>query len=127
MRLTPLGQAPDELSHVGYVTGTAFDHRLPTATTPEKQQPPLYYLLVCCFRSSRWATTIRCAECRWCWSCATLVTVSKVASFFRVGGGWGGPRRLPAALPEFQYISGSVNNDALAWFAGAVIVLCRSG
>ena len=43
-RVTPIGQAPDELSHLGYVNGIALHLQLPLARTPERQQPPLFYL-----------------------------------------------------------------------------------
>jgi Dolichyl-phosphate-mannose-protein mannosyltransferase len=124
-RLTPLGQAPDELSHIGYVHGIVFDHRLPTAATPEKQQPPLYYLLASVpqlltgdYHSVRLVSVVL--------SCATLVTVWMVARELFPDWRWLAVLAAAtiAALPEFQYISGSVNDDALAWLAGAVIVLC---
>ena len=44
-RITPLGASPDELSHLHYITGISDHLRLPPAGEPERQQPPLYYLL----------------------------------------------------------------------------------
>ena len=44
-RITPLGASPDELSHLHYITGISDHLRLPPADEPERQQPPLYYLL----------------------------------------------------------------------------------
>ena len=44
-RITPVGASPDELSHLHYINGIADHLRLPPAGEPERQQPPLYYLL----------------------------------------------------------------------------------
>ena len=44
-RITPVGASPDELSHLTYINGIADHLRLPPAGEPERQQPPLYYLL----------------------------------------------------------------------------------
>src|SRR5665213_4043414 len=41
---TPFGQAPDERAHFGYVQLLAQHLQFPV-NTPERQQPPLYYLL----------------------------------------------------------------------------------
>ena len=41
---TPFGQAPDEQGHFGYLQLIAQHLQLPV-NIPERQQPPLYYLL----------------------------------------------------------------------------------
>jgi hypothetical protein len=40
-RITPIGASPDEVSHLHYITGIADHFRLPPASEPERQQPPL--------------------------------------------------------------------------------------
>jgi len=46
--VVPLGEAPDEVSHIGYVQYLVENHRLPPAeeiASGEAHQPPLYYLV----------------------------------------------------------------------------------
>lgn len=121
--VTPLGQAPDELSHLGYVSGIALHLQLPLAHTAEKQQPPLFYLLGAGVlkltgdpRSVRYVSVV--------FGIATVLAVYAAGRrlfaarpLLAVGAA-----ALVALLPEVQYLSGAVTDDSLAWLVGALLV-----
>ncbi|MFZ2034494.1 MAG: DUF2142 domain-containing protein [Candidatus Dormiibacterota bacterium] len=124
-RITPLGASPDELSHLHYITGIADHVRLPPAGEPERQQPPLYYLLGAIVakltgddpRLIRLLSVVL--------GVLTILTVFLVARrlfpmrpYLAIGAA-----ALVALLPEAQYLAGAINDDNLAWLAGAVLVL----
>jgi len=124
-RVTPIGASPDEIAHLQYVDGIADHLRLPPAGEQERQQPPLYYLLGAILakvsgddpRIVRLLSVILGA--------LTVVTAYLVARrlFPRRPGLAVGSAALIALLPEAQYLAGSVNDDNLAWLAGALLVL----
>src|SRR5467141_723764 len=120
---TPFGQAPDEKSHLAYVQLVAQHLQLPV-NSPERQQPPLYYLIAALvYRltgSIGWVQALSIA----CGTASVLVS------------GLGAPELLPAkpkrfvltallaaTLPQFQFISASVSNDAFAVMVAALITL----
>jgi 4-amino-4-deoxy-L-arabinose transferase-like glycosyltransferase len=124
-RITPVGASPDELSHLHYINGIADHLRLPPAGEPERQQPPLYYLLGAIVakltgddpRLIRLLSVVL--------GVLTILTVYAVArrlfpsrSALAVGAA-----ALVALLPEAQYLAGAINDDNLAWLAGALLVL----
>ena len=124
-RITPLGASPDELSHLHYITGIADHIRLPPAGEPERQQPPLYYLLgaIVAKLTGDDARLIRLLSVAL--GVLTILTVFLVARrlfpmrpYLAVGAA-----ALVALLPEAQYLAGAINDDNLAWLAGAVVVL----
>ncbi len=124
-RITPLGASPDELSHLHYITGIADHVRLPPAGEPERQQPPLYYLLgaIVAKLTGDDARLIRLLSV--VLGVLTILTVFLVARrlfptrpYLAVGAA-----ALVALLPEAQYLAGAINDDNLAWLAGAVLVL----
>lgn len=123
-RITPLGASPDELSHLHYITGIADHVRLPPAGEPERQQPPLYYLLgaIVAKLSGDDARLIRLLSV--VLGVLTILTVFLVARrlfpmrpYLAIGAA-----ALVALLPEAQYLAGAINDDNLAWLAGAVLV-----
>ncbi|HUY96382.1 MAG TPA: glycosyltransferase family 39 protein [Verrucomicrobiae bacterium] len=119
--ITPLGQAPDEAAHAAYLALIAHALQLPGPGTPERQQPPLYYLLgagvfkltggdldavrdlsvglgVLAVLFTILAARVLWPRQPWLWCVAGL---------------------LMAALPQFQFISGSVSDDAIADLSAA--------
>jgi len=124
-RITPIGASPDEVSHLHYITGIADHLRLPPASEPERQQPPLYYLLgaVVAKLTGDDARLIRLLSV--VLGILTILTVYAVARrLFPLRPGLAvGAAALVALLPETQYLSGGINDDNLAWLAGALLVL----
>jgi 4-amino-4-deoxy-L-arabinose transferase-like glycosyltransferase len=124
-RITPIGASPDEVSHLHYITGIADHLRLPPASEPERQQPPLYYLLgaVVAKLTGDDARLIRLLSV--VLGILTILTVYAVARrLFPLRPGLAvGAAALVALLPEAQYLSGGINDDNLAWLAGALLVL----
>jgi 4-amino-4-deoxy-L-arabinose transferase-like glycosyltransferase len=124
-RITPVGASPDELSHLHYINGIADHVWLPPAGEPERQQPPLYYLLGAIVakltgddpRLIRLVSVVL--------GMLTILTVYAVArSLFPLRPGLAvGAAALVALLPEAQYLAGAINDDNLAWLAGALLVL----
>jgi 4-amino-4-deoxy-L-arabinose transferase-like glycosyltransferase len=120
---TPFGQAPDERAHFGYLQLIAQHLQLPVAI-PERQQPPLYYLLAAILYRLTGSIGVVQAISILC-GAATVGVIGLCAREL-----WPGqPRRwvigsLPAAtLPQFQFIAASVSNDALAVLAAAILTL----
>jgi 4-amino-4-deoxy-L-arabinose transferase-like glycosyltransferase len=124
-RITPVGASPDELSHLHYITGIADHLRLPPAGQPERQQPPLYYLLgaIIARLTGDDARLIRLLSV--VLGVLTVLTVYAVARrLFPLRPALAvGAAALVALLPETQYIAGAINDDNLAWLAGALLVL----
>jgi 4-amino-4-deoxy-L-arabinose transferase-like glycosyltransferase len=124
-RITPVGASPDELSHLHYINGIADHLRLPPAGEPERQQPPLYYLLGAIVakltgddpRLIRLLSVVL--------GVLTILTVYAVARrLFPLRPALAvGAAALVALLPEVQYLAGAINDDNLAWLAGALLVL----
>jgi len=124
-RITPIGASPDELAHLTYINGIADHLRLPPAGEQERQQPPLYYLLgaIVAKLSGGDVRVIRLLSVGL--GVLTILTVYLVARrlFPRRPALAVGAAALVAMLPEAQYLAGAVNDDNLAWLAGAVLVL----
>ena len=124
-RITPIGASPDELSHLHYVTGIADHLRLPPAGEPERQQPPLYYLLgsIVAKLTGDDARLIRLVSV--VLGLLTILAVYAVARrLFPLRPALAvGAAALVALLPEAQYLAGAINDDNLAWLAGALLVL----
>ncbi len=124
-RITPIGASPDELSHLTYINGIAEHLRLPPAGEPERQQPPLYYLLgaVVAKLSGDDARVVRLVS--------VALGVLTILVVYAVGRRLFPSRPLLAVgaaalfglLPEAQYLAGAINDDNLAWLAGALLVL----
>ena len=124
-RITPIGASPDEVSHLHYITGISDHFRLPPASEPERQQPPLYYLLgaVVAKLTGDDARLIRLLSVAL--GVLTILTVYAVTRrLFPLRPGLAvGAAALVALLPETQYLAGGINDDNLAWLAGALLVL----
>ncbi len=124
-RITPIGASPDELAHLNYINGIADHLRLPPAGEQERQQPPLYYLLgaIVAKLSGGDVRIIRLLSVGL--GVLTILSVYLVARrlFPRRPALAVGSAALVALLPEAQYLAGAVNDDNLAWLAGALLVL----
>jgi 4-amino-4-deoxy-L-arabinose transferase-like glycosyltransferase len=120
---TPFGQAPDERAHFGYVQLLAQHAQLPL-NIPERQQPPLYYLLAAALYRLTGSIAVVQTLSILC-GAATVVVIGLCAREL-----WPAqPRRwvigalLAATLPQFQFIAASVSNDALSVLAAAILTL----
>jgi 4-amino-4-deoxy-L-arabinose transferase-like glycosyltransferase len=120
---TPFGQAPDEQAHFGYVQLLAQHLQLPV-NTPERQQPPLYYLLAATLYRLTSSIAVVHAMSILC-GAATVVVIGLCAREL-----WPAqPRRwvvaslLAATLPQFQFIAASVSNDGISVLAAALLTL----
>jgi 4-amino-4-deoxy-L-arabinose transferase-like glycosyltransferase len=120
---TPFGQAPDERAHFGYVQLLAQHAQLPL-NIPERQQPPLYYLLAAALYKLTGSIAVVQATSILC-GAATVVVIGLCAREL-----WPTqPRRwvigafLAATLPQFQFIAASVSNDALSVLGAAILTL----
>ena len=123
-RVTPFGQAPDELAHLAYVSNLAHHLQLPLAHTAEKQQPPLFYLLgAAVLRVTGDPRAVRYVSV----ACGTGAVLVVYAAARRLFPGRAllavGAAALFALLPEIQYLSGAITDDSLAWLLGALVVL----
>jgi 4-amino-4-deoxy-L-arabinose transferase-like glycosyltransferase len=124
-RITPVGASPDELSHLRYINGIAEHLRLPPAGEPERQQPPLYYLMGALISKLTGGDPRLIRLLSVLLGVLTVLTVYLVARrlfparpFLAVGAA-----AMVGLLPEAQYLAGAVNDDNLAWLAGALVVL----
>jgi 4-amino-4-deoxy-L-arabinose transferase-like glycosyltransferase len=120
---TPFGQAPDEGAHFGYVQLLAQHAQLPL-NIPERQQPPLYYLIAAVlYRLLGSIGVVQAFSILY--GAATVVVIGLCAREL-----WPSqPRRwvigalLAATLPQFQFIAASVSNDSLSVLAAAIVTL----
>jgi 4-amino-4-deoxy-L-arabinose transferase-like glycosyltransferase len=124
-RITPIGASPDELSHLNYIGGIANHFQLPPAGQPERQQPPLYYLL------GALLSLMTGGDPRLIRLLSVALGVFTILTVYLIGRRLFpdrptlavGAAALVALLPETQYLAGSINDDNLAWLAGALLVL----
>jgi 4-amino-4-deoxy-L-arabinose transferase-like glycosyltransferase len=123
--VTPIGEQSDELAHLHYAQLISHNLALPTDGVQERQQPPLYYMLVAGVlkvtgddpRAARLVSVI-----------LTLITAILLVATLRALM----PRRpwvalagllAFALLPGVQYEGAQISNDSLAWLAGALVAL----
>jgi 4-amino-4-deoxy-L-arabinose transferase-like glycosyltransferase len=124
-RITPIGASPDELSHLGYIRGIADHLQLPPASQAERQQPPLYYLLGALLAKLTGGDPRLIRLLSVALGALTILTVSLIGRRLFPGRPAlaVGAAAIFALLPEAQYLAGAINDDGLAWLAGAVLVL----
>jgi 4-amino-4-deoxy-L-arabinose transferase-like glycosyltransferase len=124
-RITPIGASPDEVSHLSYINGIADHLRLPPAGEPERQQPPLYYLLGAVVSKLTGGDPRLIRLLSVALGALTILAVYLVARRLFTGRPMlaVGAATVVALLPEAQYLAGAVNDDNLAWLAGALLVL----
>lgn len=124
-RITPIGASPDELSHLGYIRGIADHFQLPPASQAERQQPPLYYLLGAILSKFTGGDPRLIRLLSVALGVLAILTVYVIARrlFADRPALAVGAAAIVAMLPEAQYLAGAINDDNLAWFAGALLVL----
>jgi 4-amino-4-deoxy-L-arabinose transferase-like glycosyltransferase len=124
-RITPIGASPDELSHLGYVRGIADHFQLPPAGQAERQQPPLYYLLGAVLSKFTGGDPRLIRLLSVALGVLTILAVFLIARrLFPARPALAvGAAALVGLLPEAQYLAGAINDDNLAWLAGALLVL----
>ncbi|MGH7723115.1 MAG: hypothetical protein ACRENL_09855 [Candidatus Dormibacteria bacterium] len=120
----PVGSSADELSHLNYAQLISGHAALPGAAVPERQQPPLYYLLsAALLRISAPPVALRFLS----------IALGASAILLVAGTVWHLAPRRPwlvagtaaalALLPGFQFVSASITDDSLATAAGAFALL----
>ena len=120
---TPLGQAPDELAHLNYVKLIAQHFQLPV-DAPERQQPPLYYLLAALiYKLTENPQAVRALSIAL--GIGTLITIAMAARLVWPTRPhlWPFAAGVVAANPQFQFNSGSVTDDSLANLVAAVLTV----
>jgi 4-amino-4-deoxy-L-arabinose transferase-like glycosyltransferase len=124
-RITPIGASPDELSHLGYINGIADHFQLPPAGQAERQQPPLYYLMGAVLSKITGGDPHLIRLLSVALGALTILTVYLIARrLFPARPALAvGAAAVVAMLPEAQYLAGAINDDNLAWLAGALLVL----
>ncbi len=133
--VTPIGEQSDELAHLNYAELISRRLALPTDGIQERQQPPLYYVMVAGVLRVT-GDNLRAAR----WVSVTLVIITAILlvvtlrilmprrPWVALCGLW-----IFALLPGVQAEGAQVSNDALAWLAGAaallmlVVILRRPG
>lgn len=120
---TPFGQAPDERAHFGYVQLLAQHLQLPV-NIPERQQPPLYYLLAAVSYRLTGSIAVVQTISILC-GAATVVVIGLCARELWPAQPprWVIAALLAATLPQFQFIAASVSNDAFSVLAAAILTL----
>lgn len=119
----PLGHPMDETSHLGYARLLADHMALPGADVPEKQQPPLFYLLAGgLLRIGVAPRGIRAIDVGL--GAATLVVLMLAVRRLVPSRPWIAiaSGALVAGLPAFQIGAGAITDDALSWLVGAVVI-----
>jgi 4-amino-4-deoxy-L-arabinose transferase-like glycosyltransferase len=123
--VTPIGEQSDEYAHLNYAELISRHLALPTEGIQERQQPPLYYVLVAGVLKLS-GDNLRAAR----WVSVALVLISAILivvtlrllmprrPWVALAGLW-----IFALLPSVQYEGAQVSNDTLAWVAGAAVLL----
>jgi hypothetical protein len=148
--LMPIGSGFDEWNHLAYANYVARTGRIPNqyvapeAIHFEGHQPPLYYFLAAgllrlindgdAAEDFRPNVSVRALDVRGAYvlrilsvalATMNLLLVFRIAGYFPLVGLW---RCFPAAfvatLPQFAYVSGSINNDNLANLTATAAIVC---
>lgn len=122
--VTPYGSGQDELSHIGYVVQIAYHFQLPGPGVYERQQPPLYYLIVAIieklghnYRIDRlFSPLLGAGTVIVTMACARVTFPERPWRAVLAGA-------MVAAIPQFQWVDATVTDDPLAFFMGAVVIL----
>ena len=123
-RVTPIGDGQDEFSHLFYVVTLAKHLALIGPGIRERQQPPLYYglaAIVYRLSGSPWITRLLTPL----FGLVTLLLTLKVTRLLFPRSPWiaVGAVALAAAIPQFQWISGTITDDPLSIACSAGVIL----
>lgn len=120
----PVGSSADELSHLNYAQTIAAHASLPGALVPERQQPPLYYVMAAALLrvhaplvALRFLSTVL--------GVIAVLLVARTVSLLAPRRPWlaVGTAAALALLPGLQFVSASITDDSLAAAAGAFLLL----
>jgi hypothetical protein len=120
----PVGASADELSHLNYARIVANHAALPGGTVPERQQPPLYYLMsAALLRLQAPPVALRFLSIGL--GLVTIVLVARTVWHLAPGDGWlvAATSAALALLPGFQFVSASITDESVATAAGALLLL----
>jgi hypothetical protein len=120
----PVGASADELSHLTYARIVADHAALPGGSVPERQQPPLYYLLAAALlRLGAAPVALRFLSVAL--GLVTIALVARTVWHLAPGHPWlvAGTAAALALLPGFQFVSASITDDSVAAAAGALLLL----
>ena len=120
----PVGSSADEVSHLNYAQIIATHGALPGPTVPERQQPPLYYLLsAALLRLQAPAVALRFLSIAL--GAITVVLVARTVWHLAPRQPWlaAVTAAALALLPGFQFVSASITDDSVATAAGAFLLL----
>ncbi|HEX6489427.1 MAG TPA: glycosyltransferase family 39 protein [Candidatus Dormibacteraeota bacterium] len=121
--VTPFAQAPDEGSHIGYAQLLAQHFQLPVGQ-PERQQPPLYYLLGALLLKAGAGSS----------SLEALAIVFGMLTVFVAAfcareiwpdrpSRWVLVALLVGAIPQVQFIAAHASNDSLTMLLAGLLLL----
>jgi hypothetical protein len=120
----PVGASADELSHLNYARIVANHAALPGAAVPERQQPPLYYVLsAALLRLQAPPVALRFLSIGL--GLVTIALVARTVWQLAPGNDWlvAATSAALALLPGFQFVSASITDDSVATAAGAFLLL----
>jgi Dolichyl-phosphate-mannose-protein mannosyltransferase len=120
----PLGSSADEMSHLTYARLISDHASLPGAMVPERQQPPLYYLLSAALLRLQ-APNLALRFLSIALGLVTIALVARTVWHLAPQRQWlaVGTAAALALLPGFQFVSASVTDDSVATAAGAWLLL----
>jgi hypothetical protein len=120
----PLGSSADETSHLTYARLISDHAALPGALVPERQQPPLYYLLSAVLLRLQ-APDVALRFLSIAVGVVTIALVARTVWHLAPRRPWlvVGTAAALALLPGFQFVSSSVTDDSVATAAGAWLLL----
>jgi hypothetical protein len=120
----PVGSSADELSHLNYARIVADHAALPGGSVPERQQPPLYYLMSAALLRLQ-APPVALRFLSIALGAVTIVLVARTVWHLAPRHPWlvAGTAGALALLPGFQFVSASITDDSIAAAAGAFLLL----
>ena len=120
----PVGSSADEHSHLAYAQLIAGHASLPGALVPERQQPPLYYLMAAALLRIQ-APPVALRFLSILLGVIAVLLVARIASLLAPRRPWLAVSTAAALalLPGFQFVSASITDDSLAAAAGALLLL----
>ena len=120
----PVGSSADENSHLTYARLIADHASLPGALVPERQQPPLYYLMAGALLRIQ-APPVALRFLSMVLGLVAVLLVARTVSLLAPRRPWLAVATAAALalLPGLQFVSASITDDSLAAAAGAFLLL----
>lgn len=124
LNIVPLGQTPDEPTHISYIKYVANNYRLPTLKDLETaHQPPAYYLLLSLvYRLSNNLPSLRLFSI--IFSLLNVIVIYKYISllFPRKTAIAKGTALFSSLIPMYGFMSIAINNDSLSNLLASLII-----